>query len=258
MGSRENLLSEFYASVDRTKVKIELRENSFDNLQISNSDYQLDYGEFKNGVLKYKLNGVSPECFEYLIKQHVHEKISLCAYFDSRQSSLFALNLDSAKKGTNEVKVAALLFIKELEKLKMTPLVLKSGHGYHFWCRLSSAVQNETLQRFTSALKDIILAEMVKNGASPENVNCTIYPRLRADDISLRLFGGMHSRTGEFSSIVTAINFDDTILSIDESWAIFEWYLSNCVVSSGDFEKALEFILQSKYLNPGYYQIEND
>ncbi|MDQ7092012.1 hypothetical protein REC12_00185 [Desulfosporosinus sp. PR] len=243
MDSRKNLLNEFFSSLDRAKAKIELRENSFDDLDISNFNFKLSYGEFKDGVLKYKLSGISLECFEHLIDHHLRGKINLCAYFNSQDSCLFALNLDdNSSKKTNDVKVAALLFIKELQKFNIVPLVIKSGHGYHLWCRLSSAVKNETLRQFTAALKNLILLEMFKLGASPEYINCTTYPRLCSDDISIRLFGGIHSKTGQFSWIVTAIDSEDTILSVDDSWAMFEWYISNCLVSIGDFNKALKVI----------------
>jgi hypothetical protein len=200
----------------------------------------LDYCEFRDSLYKYRLSGVDPDCFNELLNEHLSKNINLCVYFHKEKNNLFALNLDSTSMWQNKIKVAALYMAENLMELGFTPLIIKSGHGYHFWCRISAPVANVKLQDLMAVLMDTTINRMKAIGLENSDLRCTCYPRQKASDVSLRLFGSEHKKTGLFSFVVTQINTEDTMLDEEASWSYFESYMKECTISKELFDTAYE------------------
>lgn len=198
---------------------------------------KLDYGELKSGIFKYRLSGLGPEDFEALLEEHVAKRVNLCAYFGEEKNRLFAFNLDG--EGGAGVKAAALYTADALARLGLFPLAVKSGHGYHLLCRLESPAENARLSALMDAVKKSVAQRLEAKGADAGELSCTCYPRARAGDISLRLFGSVHARTGEFSSVVRGIAAEDDLLSEEASWKCFEGFMRGCASDAACFERAL-------------------
>jgi len=242
MDSRIVLLNKFY-STDKTKAKIESKNSGTEYLDSLTINSVFEYGEFKNGIFKYKLSDLSPARFDELLSDHIATEINLCAYFNKESNNNFAFNLDYSALPTNDVKIAALLLMQNLIKLEMFPLIIKSGRGYHMWCKIDEKIENTRLISFMNKLKQISIFNIKRDGFNTENVNCTLYPRVDTNDISLRMFGSNHIDTGMFSSVVTEINKNDKLLDMSESWDYFDWYINNRIITKTCFESAYKKIM---------------
>ena len=249
MHSKELLLDEFYTTIDRRQLKVETRSHGKDYIGTMWSAGEFDFGEYKNGVYKYRLSGVEPDRFTEFLEEHVEKKINLCVYFHIEKNNLFAINLDSTVKQGAEIKVMALYIAECMMKLGLPPLVIKSGHGYHFWCRICEPVENCRLQALMNALIKDAVQRLRAKGLKSENLQCICYPRPKASDISIRLFGSEHIISGRFSSVVTGINTEDTVLGEEESWRYFENYMNECTAAKARVEKALDDITNMKSLD---------
>jgi len=242
MDSRIILLNKFY-SIDKTKAKIESRDKGIEYLDSLQKNSVFEYGEFKNGIYKYKLSDISSTRFDEMLNEHIETKFNLCAYFNKERNNNFAFNLDYSGMPTNDVKVATLLLMQNLIKLDIYPLIIKSGRGYHMWCKIDEKIENTKLTSFMTKLKQVSIFKTKRDGFDTENVNCTQYPRANINDISLRIFGSSHIDTGMFSSVVTEININDKLLDISESWNYFEWYINNRTITKACFDNAYENIM---------------
>jgi hypothetical protein len=244
MHSKIKLLNEFYSTIDREQVKIETKIHGFDYLSTLRNMAVLDYCELKNGVYKYRLSKVKIDLFMVLLNDHLAKKINLCTYFHKENNNLFALNLDFTSAWVNKIKIAALFMADNLMKIGITPLIIKSGHGYHIWCRISDPVKNIRLQAFMTVLTNLIVSQMNEKGLETSDLQCTCYPRPNVSDVSIRLFGSEHMKTGMFSSIITQINAEDAILSEEESWSYFERYMNESTVTREHFEKVVDDLIK--------------
>ncbi|MDQ7092932.1 hypothetical protein REC12_04970 [Desulfosporosinus sp. PR] len=238
MDRKVMMLYEFYTGLDQEQVKIETKLHSLDYLKELSAKAKLEYCELSGKVYKYKLSGVSQDFYRELLKDHLDKKSNLCAYFRDKESSLFAFNLDSKSEWKDKIKIAALYMADSLLKVGIAPLILKSGHGYHFWCRNSVPVPNSKLQIFMSLIKKSTIQQMMLKGIETNDLQCTCYPRPNGKDVSLRLFGSKHMRTGMFSSVVTRIDAEDTILGEEDSWRYFDRYLREFTLAEKTFAKA--------------------
>ena len=248
MPSKIDLLCKFYNTIDTSRIKIETKKYGLSYMRKLKSAAELNYCTCKKDVYKYRLSGLSRELFMDFLDRHLKKELNLCVYFNSEKNSLFAFNLDSHGEDESSLKVYALYLFKTLFDLGIDPLIIKSGHGYHFWCRISEPVGNSKLLRFADAVSDKALHISEQKGLNVDILRCTRYPRINTGDISIRLFGTKHMYTGEFSDIVTRIDIEDTVLGENESWQFFEWYLKECRVPLTVFNKAYERAV--RYSNP--------
>jgi hypothetical protein len=238
MHSKSELLSEFYSTVDRTQVKIETKSHGFDYLQELSKIGTLKYGEWKNDAFKYKLTDLKPTVFDELLKEHLDSKINLCVFFNETGNNIFCFNLDSFGGNINNIKTVARFLSQILNRLQIRPLILISGHGYHFWCRTSSPVENSRLRAFMKAVLDVAVFQAVVKKINISKLQCICYPRFISHDISIRLFGSLHTATGNFTSVVVKIDTEDELLDDENSWLYFENYIKNHTVSNEQFENA--------------------
>lgn len=235
MYSHKELLSEFYTTADKTKAKIETKKHGFSYLEELSQIGNLRYSEWKNGVFKYNITDLKEGVYENLLDKHLSGEINLCIYFDPHKNNIFCFNLDSFTDDRASLVAAARFIEDTLIRLHADPLVLKSGHGYHFWCRLEKARDNKEIAEFMQNVLDVAVFEAAAQSSDVESLQCILYPRHNADDISIRLFGTHHSVNGRFISVVTEINTEDTVLGEEESWAYFEDYLKNKTIPDNLF-----------------------
>ena len=239
MPAKIELLNEFYSTMDKTQVKIETKAHGFDYLKYISSLANLKYSEWVNGLYRYRLTEIEPDIFNHLLKRHIDKKLNICIYFNEIKNNIFCFNLDSFNKNKNEIKEIAVLLNRNLGKLQIKPLILKSGRGYHFWCRLSSAFENSQLQSFMKSMIDITVFEAVMQNINLDRLQCICYPRFNSHDVSIRLFGSNHTETGKFLSVMTNIEDDGSLLDEEQSWRYFENYIKSCTIGKESFGRAL-------------------
>lgn len=239
MYSKHELLTRFYTTVDRGEVKIETRSHGFEYLKKLRGLGTLQYAEWKNGVFKYKLTNVPGGVFDDLVDLHLESQINLCVFFSGQKNNIFCFNLDSFDGSNKSLKAVAQFLREDLRRLNIEPLILKSGHGYHFWCRLARAEENARLQAFMKAMVDVAAFQAVAEGIGISNLQCICYPRHIPNDISIRLFGCRHSVTGSFNSVVAEIGENGAVLGEEASWRYFEEYMGKHTIENGLFGLAL-------------------
>ncbi len=235
------LLKAFYPTADRTQAKLETAEHSPGFLRELQSMGTLRYGEWIEGTFKYRLAGISPEGFDALLRRHLESRLNLCVYFHPRANSMFCLNLDRFQKTEENLRELARILLALLRRLEIEPLVLRSGHGYHFWCRLAAPAENARLQEFLHAVTEVSVFQAVAGGVNIARLQFICYPRPRVDDISIRLFGCRHTVSGLFSRVVASLeDGGDLLLDEEESWAAFARYREMCTVPEDVFARAEE------------------
>lgn len=231
-------LRAFYTGVDRRIAKIETREHGFAFLRALSNGAHVDYAELKKGVYKYRLSGIEPGFFDELLRQHAAGDLNLCAYFGAEQNSVFALNVDSISSFAGKGKILALCLLEAFDALGVAPLTLRSGHGYHLLCRLARPAPNGALRALMDGAVRRAADAMERRGVTIADLQCTGHPRPRHGDVSLRLFGSAHVRTGLFPCVAARIGREDDLLGEAESWACFEDYLQNGALAKEQFEAA--------------------
>ena len=242
MPSKIDLLREFYNTADTTRLKIETKFCGLPYCKELKRLGTLEYIAFDQKVCKYRISGLPPDAYQSFLEQHLEKKINLCAYFNPEENAVFAFNLDFVSAIGTDLKIYALYLFRDLYVLGIFPLVLRSGHGYHFWCKVSEPVANTKLRAFMKAACDKAFEEAVSKGVNTDLLRCTRYPRLNTGDISIRLFGSNHIVTGLFSNVVIRIDEADTILNEADSWSYFEKYLREYRIPVSGFFRACEII----------------
>lgn len=240
MAARALILRDFYDGVETAAAKVETKRHGFAYLRELGRRAAVDYCEYKNGVYKYRLSGMAPGFFARLLEEHVEGALNLCAYFGAEKSRVLVMNLDSVSRWQGKEKIPALYLARGFGEAGIPPLVLRSGHGYHFLCRVAEPVENGRLREFAQALLRGVIAGMEARGVDTGDLQCTCHPRPRSGDVSIRLFGSPHMRTGLFPGVVTAIGRQDAVLGEDESWAYFEEYARDCTLAPEAFGRAWE------------------
>ncbi len=243
MDRRVALLQEFYRGLPKDRAKIETRHHGFDFLRALLSDgITLEYGELTlSGLLhKYKLANIPGVQMNRLLRAHVDKEFNVCLYFDDRANSEFCLNLDNNHKVDNtiiieEMRLAVRFLADLLSGAGCVPLVLASGRGYHIWCRLERAVENERLYGFMIRLAAKTAAFLQNQGHDHNRVKINLYPDRRIRDVvSLRLFGTEHAKNRVFSHVWTP----DGLLGEEASWKRFEEHLRVNTIEIQRFDEA--------------------
>jgi hypothetical protein len=242
------LLQEFYRGLPKDRAKVETSHHGFDFLDALLSDgITLEYGELTlSGLLhKYKLANIPEHRMSSLLRAHLAKEFNVCLYFDDRANSAFCFNLDNNHKTNNtvvipEMELAVRLLTEHLGRLGCQPLVIASGRGYHLWCRLEGAVENDRLYSFMIRSAAKVTAALHEKGHDYNRIKINLYPDRRIRDIvSLRLFGSDHAKNKVFSRILG----QDGLLDEEASWVRFEDYLRNNTIPLERFEEAYEAML---------------
>jgi hypothetical protein len=242
------LLLKFYGSLPKDRAKVETLWHGFAFLEEMLSDgTSLEYGELTlSGKLhKYKLANISPGRMDALLRSHLGKECNVCLYFDDRENSLFCFNLDNNHKVNNtviipEMEVAVRSLRENLARLGCEPLVIASGRGYHLWCRLDGPVDNDLLYDFMLRSAAKTLAAIHEKGGDFNKVKINLYPDRRIRDVvSLRLFGSDHAKNKVFSRVLAP----EGLLDEDASWAHFEKYVNERVISGETFGEAYKAVM---------------
>jgi hypothetical protein len=238
------MLNAFYTTISRNRVKIEARGYRPELQDNRKTHAVFAYGEFRNGVFKYSFSGVGAALFDEFLESHIRAETNLCCYLDPQENSLFAFNLDCYEKldavdENPEIRAFAAVVSEILRRLGVRPLIIRSGHGYHFWCRLSEPVDNRRLRAFTDAVVDVAVFRMTAQKIGIDRLQCICYPRVNTQDISIRLFGSRHTVTGRFSGVVEEPGENGAVLGEEESWRYFERFLNGPFLDPSQFERAL-------------------
>lgn len=243
MDSKEGLLKKFYETVDREKVKIETQNHGLGYFKLVDQLGTFEYGEFRNGVYKYRLSGIEPEVFTRLLRLHIQKELNLCVYLNHEANNVFVFNLDSYVEQGLEIRIFANILAADLFGLGIRPIILKSGHGYHFWCRTAASVRNERLRGFMDAVVNMAVYQTAERGINVESLQCICYPRA-VTDVSIRMFGSRHTVSGRFVPVVTQIGPEDRVMNEEDSWRYFERYMNESSVKAEVFDKALDSALK--------------
>jgi hypothetical protein len=241
------LLKEFYGGLPKDRAKVETYEHGFEYLErILASGATLEYGEmsFAGLLHKYKFSKVPEEQMDEFINAHIAKRSNLCLYFGRAENSLFCFNLDNNHKTNNTVLIPEMTLAVELLREILTeagcePLVIASGRGYHLWCRLAGAMENERLYQFMVRSMAKALLGLHKKGLDHNKIKANFYPDPRARNVvSLRLFGSVHVKNKVFSRVLTR----GGLLEEEESWKAFEEYLSGKTIGLEGFERAARLV----------------
>jgi hypothetical protein len=248
MAWKLNLLKEFYKGLPIDKAKIETNEYGFNFLrQLLVDGATLAYGELtSSGVLhKYKIVDIPKHQMDELLKSHISKECNVCLYFDNRANNMFCFNMDNNHKTNNtivipEMDLAVRTIRNQLIELGCEPLSIASGRGYHVWCRLDVAINNELLYQFMLRAAAKTMATLYKKGYDYQKIKFNFYPDTRIHkEVSLRLFGSEHAKNKVFSYVFTP----DQLLDEAASWEYFESYMRNKTISEGKFAEAYAAIM---------------
>lgn len=218
---RANLLRQFYSSMDKTKAKIEVFSWGWKFLNtMLMTGITLDYGEYTNGIPKYRFSNVNSQATDIFLYSHIKQCCNLCGYFDDKANSICAFNIDTdTKELLAIVEKAAFILAHNLNVLGIEPLVLKSGRGFHVWCRFEKPIENMKLKSFLLFHQIIISKQLY---GFNNLINFSMYPNAVENHThSLRLFGTKHIRTELFNSVWDG----HSILDEEKSWLYFERYI---------------------------------
>ena len=250
MDSKLNLLKEFYSGLSKDGAKIETNSFGFDFLtQLLADGATLEYGELTlAGLLhKYKILNISKHRMDEFLKAHIAKECNVCLYFDIRANNMFCFNLDNNHKTNNtivisEMDLAVRTIRNQLSELGCEPLIIAIGRGYHVWCRLVSAVDNNLLYQFMLRVAAKTMAALHKNGYDYNKIKFNFYPDTRNYKVvSLRLFGSEHAKNKTFSFISTP----EGLLNEAASWEYLEHYMRNKTISESKFRQAYATIMAS-------------
>src|SRR6202522_3755787 len=201
MDAKPRLLKEFYRGLPKDRAKVETYEHGFEYLErMLAGGAALEYGEMAAAGLlhKYKFSNMPEEQMDEFMNAHIAKACNLCLYFVQVDNSLFCFNLDNNHKTNNMVAIPEMTLVVELLREILTgagceALVIASGRGYHLWCRLEAAVENERLYQFMVRSMAKALLGLHKQGFDHNKIKANFYPDPRARDVvSLRLFGSLH------------------------------------------------------------------
>jgi hypothetical protein len=246
MDNKVKLLQEFFAGMQKDKVKVETKAHGFDYLEeLVALGAVLEYCQLSlNLVHKYRLLQVPPGQLTGLLQDHVKQQCNVCLYFSPEENTVFCLNLDNNHKDNDREVIPEMVFAvnnltADLAQLGICPLIIVSGRGYHIWCRLAQPVNNEKLHWFLLRLVAKTMAAMHNQGYDYQMVKFNMYPNNKIVQlVSIRLFGSKHVNNEEFSSVFTV----DGLLSEAESWDFFADYVKNHQISPAVFAQAAQIL----------------
>jgi hypothetical protein len=221
------------------KLKLELMNYGFAFLDKLVSDgINLEYGELAvNLIHKYRLSNVSQHCMNQLLQGHVNKSHNVCLYFNELANNTFCLNLDNNYKVNNtalipEMKPTVIYLKEQLQEYAIEPLVIESGRGYHLWCRLDQAVDNQLLFDFLLRISARTMLSLSNHGYDYNRIKFNIYPNPKTINIaSLRLFGSEHIKKKVFSYV----HLHNRVLDETASWEYFTQYLTCQTIGKHQF-----------------------
>jgi len=243
MDDKVRLLKQFYASMDVTQIKLEVRDYGFSFMNVLSRSCTIDYSELSRLVHKYRLSNVPLWIYDYLLKQHIEGNGNVCGYFHREANNVFCFNLDNSAKTdtdsiTDEMQTTLWKLKMNLEALEIRPLIVQSGRGFHVWCRISAMIPNEELSHFMCSMvlrvQDFVKFSKLDN----TKVNIGMYPNRNNEQQtnSLRLIGSTHVRTKAFSRIICG---DDLHLLPDaDFWKYLESHMYWNTVTPQQFRKS--------------------
>ena len=182
-----------------------------------------------------------------LLQSHIAKEGNVCLYFDIKANNIFCFNMDNNHKTNNtiiipEMDLAVRAIRNHLSELGCEPMIVKSGRGYHVWCRLGVAVDNNLLYQFMLRVAAKTMATLHKNGYDYNKIKFNFYPDTRIYKVvSLRLFGSEHAKNKTFSYILTP----ERLLDETASWEYFEAYMRNKTIPESKFGEAYAAIMAS-------------
>lgn len=243
MADRVALVREFYGALPTDRVKVETHAYGFgylDSLRAKGAS--LDYGELTgHGLLhKYKLSGVTEALALELLQQHVASALNVCLYFRPEANGLFCVNLDNNHRENNtevipEMAIAVEALRRVLTELRLPPLVIASGRGYHLWVRLAERIDNTELYTVMVRACAVMMAQVQRSGGETRRIKANFYPDIRSHHIvSLRLFGSLHAKNRVFSQLLAP----EGLLGEEASWDSFATHLHKNTVNKASFEEA--------------------
>jgi hypothetical protein len=203
---------------------------------------RLEYGELTplRLVHRYKVVDIPDDRMDDLMRAHVDKELNVCRYFNPAANDTFCFNLDNNHRTNNTVVIPEMdLAIRALRRylceMGCAPLIVASGRGFHAWCRLTEAVDNDRLYGFMLPVAALALASVHAAGYDHRNVKVNLYPHVQLQNaVSLRLFGSNHAKTGVFSHVWTV----NGLLGEGASWDAFEEFVRDPKVSPGEFDAA--------------------
>lgn len=239
MDTRVALLKKFYSTMQTDKLKLELMSYGFAFLdKLASEGIVLEYGELAaNLIHKYRLSNVSQHGMNQLLQGHVNKAHNVCLYFNELANNTFCFNLDNNCKVNNtslipEMKPTVTYLREQLQEYAIEPLVIESGRGYHLWCRLDQAVDNQLLFDFLLRISAKAMASLHKHGYDYNRIKFNIYPNPKTVNIaSLRLFGSEHIKKNVFSYV----QLQNRVLDEAASWEYFTQYLTGKIICKHQF-----------------------
>jgi hypothetical protein len=248
MDPKVALLTEYYRGLPKDRAKVETYEHGFDFLhRMLSEEITLEYGEisFPGLLHKYKLSKIPTGKMDQLLDSHIRKQSNICLYFADHANSLFCINLDNNHKTNKtvlipEMELAVSLLREILTALGCEPLIIASGRGYHLWCRLEEAVDNDQLYNLMLRSMAKTLLGLHQKGFDHDRIKANFYPDPRSQDIvSLRLFGSDHAKNKVFSRVLTP----EGLLDEAASWTAFEAHMRDKTVSMEKFAHAYATIM---------------
>ena len=247
MDPKAELIKEYFSGLPKDRLKLETSEHGFGFLEeMLTGGMTLEYGErvLNKEVHKYKFSNVPEWRMDSLLVSHARKSCNVCLYFKDVANSLFAFNLDKDYRfdkvsSLPEMAAAVDLLRNTLTSVGCEPLVITSGKGFHFWCRLAGAVKNDQLYDFMLRAMAKTLYGLHKRGLDHNRISPRFYPDPgMRDKISLRLFGSDHASSKVFSRVSTASG----LLDEDASWVAFEKHLRTSTIALEAFRIARKSI----------------
>lgn len=249
MDRKVALLEAFFSGMCKDRAKVETKQYGFSVLEeFAGEGCSVDYVQMENhGVHKYRLFQVSAAFRKLLLEQHIAQKYNLCLYFDKLANQVLCFNLDHNYKRESTEDVPDMARVvdclqKQLAVFGMEGLCVKSGRGYHVWCRFDKAIANERLLEFMIRISARTLAMLHYQQYDYRSVKINMSPNPKfVELLSLRAFGSKHMRTGDFSQILAK----QTLLDEGASWRFFEEYMQHKTIPEEVFTKAYAILLKA-------------
>jgi len=249
MDTRVELLDAFYQTMRRDKVKIENKNYGFDFInELTADDVILDYIQMENNFIhKYRLLNISEHRRKNFMQGHVNQDYNVCLYFDETANNTLCFNFDNNFKANNnqiipEIELAVGYLQQHLGKYGIETISIKSGRGYHQWCRLEQPIANQLLLDFMIRIAAKTLASLHYNHHDYQAIKINMSPNPKFVNIlSLRAFGSRHIRTGNFTHVQTK----DGVLNEEDSWKYFSDYIINKTISKQQFKLAYDELVKT-------------
>lgn len=250
MDSKIELLNEFYQTMRTQQLKLETKHYGFAFMhKLQSYGAVVDYVQLENHFIhKYRLLNVSEQLRNQLLIRHIQQQDNVCFYFDKTANNAVCFNLDSnyqkeLPKNAAAVESAVQVLQQQLEQYGMRALAVRSGRGYHVWCRFEKPLANQLLLDFMIRISARTLATLhyLHYNYHAVKINMSPHPKY-VDFLSLRAFGSRHIRTAFFSQIRTP---DGRLLSEADSWQYFRYYLIHQTIAEQQFMQTYHELIKA-------------